>query len=412
MWQRVSWKWKNVIDNCPSLWTSITIINRTEHTKSQLEKSKGLPVDIKILAGLSKHPGGDWTKLLVDNAHRWKSLVLDGYSLEFTEQIESSPLKLDHLNFQFVEIPHDCKLFNLIRPKLRKLHLGVVTIPHSFDPTLGLEELQLYDVYEQIEDGWATTLSASKFHQFLQTNPNLRILEIDEVADASPNDSGLQPVSLPRLENVTSLKSQVLHLFRAEHCVDVRFTVRSVAETPPLSAWTTFVHTLRRVERLKITVSDSYLSLRAVGGPYKVELLLDTSDAGDENMRNLVYSMLKDILDEAEKDTPIRARVDIALFAFKRWRSDFDVSFEILKLLQTPVCDFSSGKPHWRIPNLDTISMPHPGLPYCHLRAFVLARSNGTCSPITGIFTRSHAFDDKYCEEVLNNVMAYTLGVN
>ncbi|KAG8893773.1 hypothetical protein FRC01_013355, partial [Tulasnella sp. 417] len=187
-------------------------------------------------------------------------------------------------------------------------------------------------------------------------------------------------------------------------------------EPPPLSAWTTMAHTLRGVERLKIAVNDSYLSIRTVGGPYHVELFLDTSEARYEDTGNVVYSVLKDILDEAEKDTHLLARIELSLFTSMAhgWSRDFEVALEVLKLLQTPVCDFSSGQPRWRIPNLDTISMPDPGLPYHHLRAFVQARSNGsTCiqpsSPITGIFTRTHAFDEEYREEVLNKVMASTV---
>ncbi|KAG8899749.1 hypothetical protein FRC01_010388, partial [Tulasnella sp. 417] len=187
-------------------------------------------------------------------------------------------------------------------------------------------------------------------------------------------------------------------------------------EPPPLSAWTTMAHTLRGVERPKIAVNDSYLRIQPMGGPYHAELFLDTSEARYEDTGNVVYSLLKDILDEAEKDAHIPARVELSLFTSTAygWSSDFDLALEVLKLLQTPVCDFSSGLPRWRIPNLDTISMPDPGLPYHHLRAFVQARSNGsTCihpsSPITGIFTRTHAFDEEYREEVLNKVMAYAV---
>ncbi|KAG8898290.1 hypothetical protein FRC01_010962 [Tulasnella sp. 417] len=414
MWRVVSWKWKNVIDNFPSLWSSINIIDRTEHVKIQLEKSKGVPVDIQILS--PSVPDGDWTQLLVDNASRWRSLVIDGYPLEFAAQLGPSPLNLVSLNIHLTDIPHDCSLFSLIRPNLRKLELTALVIPHTFDPTLGLEELQLYNVYERLEDGSTDRLSVTKFHQFLQTNPNLRVLELNEIAQASPNDSVPQQVSLPRLEEFTSYTSRVLNLFRAEHCVDLRIYECLVKEPPPLSTWATSVHAIRRVEQLTITVADSYLSLQGAGGPYHVELCVATTEVGYEDEGDVIYSVLNDILDEAEKDTHISARVELALFVIGR-KSAFDVALSVLKLLQTPFSDFSLGKSRWRTPNLDTITMLAPGLPYHHLRAFIQARSNGsTCiqpsSPITGIFTRSDDVDGLDREDVFNQVMAYTGGGN
>ncbi|KAG8922153.1 hypothetical protein FRC01_014403 [Tulasnella sp. 417] len=406
MWRRVSRKWKDVIDNCPPLWSSIHTKKGTKHVRTQLEKSKGAPIDVLIRMSSVRSQDGDWIQLLVETAHRWRSVLFIHYFKTVTEGLGSLPLMLEDLEIRITEIPNDCKLFNLVRPNLRRLYLIAVTIPHNFDPRMGLEELRLYRITERREDGMRYTLSTSKFHEFFQTNPNLRILQQYDSLAASPNDGGLQSVDLPKLEEVTTCGSQILHLFRAEHCHWVRFTVRSIRETPPLSAWTTLAHTLRRVERLTIVASDASLSIRELGGPYKVEVSLDVHAARDEDRRNLVYSMLKVILDEAEKDAQISARVELALFATRKSRSKTDPRLEVLELLQTPVSHSSSRQTRWRTPNLDKIRMLEPGLPYHHLRAFIQARSNGAdISPITSVSIQRTVSDDENRKEVLDNVI-------
>ncbi|KAG8897967.1 hypothetical protein FRC01_011081 [Tulasnella sp. 417] len=317
---------------------------------------------------------------------------------------------MDHLEIARQYIPRDCKLFDLVRPNLRILDLAHLTIPDNVDPTLGLEELRLNDIEEQRGDGTIHKLPISKIHQFLQANPHLRRLELSDSLKAAPNYGSLQAVKLPKLEEATSLGSQLLHLFRAEHCRSIRFTVDGLRETPPLSAWTTLVHTLRRVERLKIMIiSDACLSIKDRGGPCKVEVFLAARAARDEDRRNLVYSMLKNILDEAEKDVQLSARVELALFATRKAGSDSDLNLEVLKLLQTPVSHSSPPQSRWRIPNLDTIRMLEPGLPYNHLRAFIQARSNcPDVGPITGISIQRTVNDDYTRKEVLDKVMSYT----
>ncbi|KAG8950886.1 hypothetical protein FRC00_007504, partial [Tulasnella sp. 408] len=383
----------------------------TKHIEPQLEKSKDAPLEIQILSS-SASLDEDLIQLLVDHAHRWSTVVFYAYFEQFVARLGPSPLVLDTLEIRFTTISHDCKLFSLIRSSLRRLSLNTVSIPQTFDPTLGLEELYLYDVSELLEDGTiGGDLSVSKFYQFLRANPNLRILQHEGGSYPAANDRGLQTVNLPKLKDVTIFSSQILHLFRAEQCIQVSFTVHTVSEKPPPSAWTTFVHALKRVERFLIHVGDGSLSVTAVAGPCTVDLFLDNIDAEDGDSGILAYSLLEDILDEAERDTPILAGVELSLRAPNLSRGNFDVNLEVLKLIQTPVLDPSSGQTRWRIPNLDTISMFDQGLSYHRLQAFVQARSNHCCtqpaSPITGIFTRSMPFFD-HQENVLDKVMAYT----
>ncbi|KAG9046333.1 hypothetical protein FS837_004602 [Tulasnella sp. UAMH 9824] len=413
MWRCVSRKWKKIIDDCPSLWSTIVVTNRNKHVKFQLENSKAAPLNIQILTNYaSSNRDESWIQLLVDNAYRWKSLRLVAYPENIVQRLVSSPSMLDSLEIQFISIPDDCRLFSLIRPNLRKLVLLDATFPHDFDPELGLEELFLHSAHESRATRGRIKLSVSKFHQFIQANPKLRILHLHGHLTASPNDNDLQSVNLPKLEDVTISNSQVLHLFRSDYCAKVRFEVYSVIERPQPLAWTTPVHTLRRVGRFKITVGNKYLRVTAMTGPYKVQVSLDTGVPS----YGLVYSMLEDFLNEAEKDTHISARVELELFADKPTDNDFDPRLDVLKLFQTPVWDPSSDQNRWRIPNLDTISMLDPGLPYHRLQAFIQARSNGNyirpASPITGVFTQSTPSTRKHRKEVLDKVMTCSVEGN
>ncbi|KAG8922815.1 hypothetical protein FRC01_013574, partial [Tulasnella sp. 417] len=388
IWRRVSREWKDAIYDCPSLWSSIVIHSRTEHVKTQLEKSKGAPLNIRILSFITNLPDQHWIQPLVDNVHRWKSVMFCGYPEDIVARLESPPSMLDTFVIERTGIPDDCKLFNLVRPNLRKLSLILVTISHSFDPPRGLEELLLHCVAELREDRKIGAVSMNKVHQFLQRSPNLRILQLEGPCGYSPDGHELQPVALPKLEKVSTITSETLHIFYAENCLDISMGMKRIEERPPLRSWATFACALRRVERLKIVVGDGSLDFVAEAGPYEVELALCQIRPRSGDSGRLVCSILQDILDEAEKNEPISARVELALSIPNRESgSGLDAGLEVLELLQTPVSDASSGQARRRIPNLDTLSISDPGLPFDALKRFVQTRSNdqhmGATSPIT-----------------------------
>ncbi|KAG9043757.1 hypothetical protein FS837_009162 [Tulasnella sp. UAMH 9824] len=412
MWRTVCRRWKDVIDDCPSLWSAIVLGSGTKHVKPQLENSKGAPLHLEILSLGDVYQDDHLVQLLADSAYRWQSVLLFEYPLEIIRRLGSLPSTLDTLNIHVTHIPQDCRFFNLIRPNLRKLILVKSTIPYDFDPTLGLEELHFSDVREYREDGKRRHLSIRTFHHFLQANPNLQALELYGSVYSSPSNRDLQPINLPKLENVVMHVPKAFHLFRAEHCLAVRLHAGWLAEKPSPSAWTTPGHTLRRVERMMISVTYECLRVLAVTGPYNVEVTLDGM-YGDSDHR---CSVLQDFLNEAEKHSPISASVSLGLFTNQQTSRGSGIGLEILELLQTPVWDPCSGQTRWRIPNLEIICMLEPGLPYHHLRAFVHARSNGNCiqpaSPITGIFILCREGGDDDGKDVLNEVMACTGGEN
>ncbi|KAG8922814.1 hypothetical protein FRC01_013573 [Tulasnella sp. 417] len=414
MWRRVSRKWKNVIDNCPLLWSSIYTPMGPKQVRTHLEKAKEAPLDIIVSFSRARSQDSKCIRLVAENAHRWRSVRFLHYFNKVVATLGSSSLMmLDKLQIQSTSIPRDCKLFSLIGPNLRKLALLLVTIPHNFDPTLGLEELHLNSIYEHVEDGTRRTLPLSKFRHFLQANPNLRILELNEHLTASPNERALQLIDLPKLEEATTSGSLALHMFRAEHCRVVRIHMSSIKETPPLSAWTTLAHTLKGFERFLIHVGNAELYIldqSGTGGPSKIGVFLHLGGAENEDRRDLVYSLLGDILKElAEFDAQLSGRVELALFASGESGSNSDLNLQVLELLQTPLSHSSSRQTRWRIPNLDTIRMLEPGLPYNYLRAFIQARSNGDriqpAGPITGIFIQNNKSDYENRKEVLGEVL-------
>ncbi|KAG9046334.1 hypothetical protein FS837_004603 [Tulasnella sp. UAMH 9824] len=416
-WRRVSREWKDAIDMFPLLWSSIVIKDRTEHVKTQLQRSKGAPLNIWILSLVTDLPDHHWIQPVVDNVHRWKSVMFHGYPEEIVARLESRPSVLEAFGIERAGLPDDCKLFNLVKPNLRKLSLSLVNISHRFDPPLGLEELHLHTVVELGEDGKFGFLSTNKVRQFLQKSPNLRILLLEGPSRRSPNDHELRPIALPKLEEVSTVTSQVLHLFYAENCLKFSTGMKLIQERPPLSSWVTFARVLRRVDRLKITVEDDSLNFEAVAEPYEVGLGLCRIGAGFRDCGRLVCSILEDILDEVEKDQPISAHVELALLTTNRSGSGFDVGLAVLELLQIPVSGASSSQVRWRIPNLDTLDILEQGVPFEALKTFVQTRSTGHCmeaaTPITGIFCRSgFSGSEGYHGYILDEVMAHTAGGN
>ncbi|KIO31685.1 hypothetical protein M407DRAFT_218876 [Tulasnella calospora MUT 4182] len=414
LWRTVSRRWKYVIDDCASLWTSIFLRNGTENLKPQLEKSKGALLDIQILRFMGNSMDCQCVQLVIDNAHRWRTLAVYGCLQEFAARLELPPSILTDVEIQSSIILRDCKLFTFVGPNLRRLTLTSVVIAHDFDPPVGLEDLQLVKARERSESGSIRDLPANKFHQFLNANPNLRILRLGAFSRRARDRCGLQPVNLPKLEKVTLFGSQVFGLFWAEHCLEACLTLRCDEEKPPLGAWTTFVHGLRKAERVEIGVCDGDIFISTVGGPSTIEISLNRSDPRYGSLR---ISILEDFLNEAEKDAHISAPVELGLLTRGESGSNFDFNLEVLKLLQTPVSDSLSGKSRWRIPNLHKIVMNYPAPPYHHLQAFIQARSNGCCiqpaSPITSISI--HSFDENeesFYEEVLDKVMACAGGGN
>lgn len=415
-WRRVSQKWKNAIDSFPSLWSSIVIKDHTEHVETQLERSKGATLNIRILSFLTDLPDHHWIQPVVDNVHRWRSVMFYGYPEDIVARLETWPSIMEAFGMERTGIPDDCKLFNLVKSGLRRLSLISVHISHRFDPPLGLEELHLHCVLEIGEDGRFGSLSTNKVHQFLQKSPNLRILQLEGPCYRSSNGQELPPVALPKLEEVSTVTSQVHHLFYAENCLNFSIGMKLIRERPPLSSWATFARVLRRVERLKITVEDDSLNFEAVGGPYEVWLGLCSIGARSRDCGRLVLSILQEILDEVEKDRPISAHVELALFTTNGLGSGFDVGLAVLELLQTPVSDASSGQVRWRIPNLNTLNILEQGVPSQALKTFVQTRSNGHCTkaatPITGIFRRSGSSGSEgYHANIVDEVMAHTAGL-
>ncbi|KAG8957545.1 hypothetical protein FRC05_009829, partial [Tulasnella sp. 425] len=252
-WRRVCWKWAFVIDHCSALWSYIVVENGGGHVPTQLAKSNGAPLSIRLRVFRPTPQVEERIRLLVDNVHRWKSITFHA-NLNFEKasaMMASTPPILESLAIHWTVIPPDSKFFNPPSPNLRSLELSDLAIPSNIQPIFGLEELHLHRI-KTLEDGTAAPISVRKVHQFLQASPGLQVLELDEACSACASDETLQPVDLPDLEKLEVYRSPVLHLFRAEHCADLNVSLWSLQERLPPAAWTTVVPTLRRAKGLVV----------------------------------------------------------------------------------------------------------------------------------------------------------------
>ncbi|KAG8962695.1 hypothetical protein FRC05_005151 [Tulasnella sp. 425] len=340
-------------------------------------KIKTLPLEITVFTPPGPEHDTEWMQLLVNHAHRWRSISFDKYFREMIAILDSSPPTLEILSLTFATIPPDCKLFSPGSTHLRKLTLTVVDLPKNFDPPFELEELYLSNIFEPYESSTYVCISMQRLHRFLQASPGLRSLALDGPCNKFPGDNERPPVNLPKLQDVQiscPSCSSIIRLFRAEHCTQVKFDLRSSIERPPLMAWATLVHALKRAEELKIIVRDTSLCIQSK--PNTVGLTFQFVGAEYGDSKRLACSILEDILNETERDSPLSARIELTLLTIYQRNGDFDVAIEILKLLQPTISEPSSGLTRWRLPYLDTLRIPDDGRPDKPFQVFVQARSN------------------------------------
>ncbi|KAG8947984.1 hypothetical protein FRC04_010181 [Tulasnella sp. 424] len=397
-WRRVCWKWAFVIDHCSPLWSCILVSKGTGHVRTQLEKSKEAPLIIRISIPDGQ---GEWIRLLVDNVNRWKAIMWRSpHWRELSAMLDSPPPILETLSIHRTIIPPDSKFFNPPSPNLRSLELKDLTIPSNTQPISGLEELRLVYI-ETLENGGVAPISVRKVHQFLQASPGLQVLELVGACSASAADKTLQPVDLPNLEELKVYHFSFLHLFRAEHCVDLTVSLWSVQERLPPVAWTTVLPTLRRAKGLGVDVSNHSLEIVCLRKPPTAKLFLRFEP--EQGTADLTYFILEEILQELENESCISARTQLSL------SPDDDISVKVLKLLQSPMPGPSS---RWRLPHLDTVRICGEGFPYQYLKAFVEARANAQGDQAPKAVTSIIQEIDTYFglaegKEILGEVMDY-----
>ncbi|KAG8972588.1 hypothetical protein FRC05_009821 [Tulasnella sp. 425] len=408
-WRLVSRKWASVIDQCSALWSYIVVSSSAGHLPTQLAKSKGAPLTIR-LSFFYTHKDEEWIRLLVDNVHRWKAITFDSHLEEVSAMLDSPPPMLEALDIGETTVPRDSKFFGPSSPNLRVLKLTGLTIPSNhIQPIFGLKKLTLSCIKEVLGDGTYAPISARKLHQFLEASPGLQVLKVAGYWSSSAADKSLQPVNLPNLEELGAYGAPVLHLFRAEHCADLTVILDSVKNKLPPGSWTTVIPILRRARGLEVDVSRSSVRISSLLEPPTVHLRIHM-ELEEEDADHLSSAILEEILQELETESCISARIQLSLHPSPRYDSS-DIGIKVLKLLQSPMLGHSS---RWRLPHLDTICIRGEGFPYQYLQAFVQARANAqgdeASKAVTSILER-----DAYGsggKEILGEVMGYTSPTN
>ncbi|KAG8938871.1 hypothetical protein FRC04_007398 [Tulasnella sp. 424] len=378
-WRRVSRKWASTINGCPSLWSYINTSYRVGNLKNQLARSGTVPLDLDVSHRPSSKRVAKSIRLLARHTHRWRSIVFDEDYEDMIATLGSSPPILETLSISSITIAPDCKLFIPASTRLRKLTLSGVVLPQNFDPPFNLEKLVLDCISEPNGSGGYVSISMRSLHRFLQGSPGLRSFAVVGPCSKSADEEELLPVDLPNLQDVDILQvfhlgASALHVFRAEHCPQVNFSLGWINKRPPLMVWATLVHALKRAKELEIGVRDRSLSIRSKPNIVGLSLWDVVAESGD--LKSLTYSILEDILNEAERDSPLSARIELALLTTDQGNGDFNVALEVLKLLQTPIIEPSSGLTRWRLPHLDTLRIPDNGRLYKPFQVFVQERSN------------------------------------
>ncbi|KAG8938873.1 hypothetical protein FRC04_007400 [Tulasnella sp. 424] len=382
-WRQVCRKWAFAIDGCPSLWSSIDTRLKIQTWQNQLARSGASPLDITVyelpqFKYMSDRKLAEWMRPLIDHAHRWRSLSISSISLckflwERIAILDSSLPMLEILSLTCTRMASDFKFFNSHSIHLRKLALAAVHLPRNFEPPFELEELYLSGINEPGESGTYVPISMRRLHRFLQASPGLRSFTLNGPCTKSAEDGELPPVDLHKLQDVKIDRAFIVHLFRAEHCAQVAFNLGSLAadERPPLMAWATLVHALKRAEELEILIRDGYLRIWSKPNTVRLSISLQFArlpDYGDSI--RLMYSILKDILNEAERDSSLTARIKLTLWNTEQWNRSFDIALKVLKLLQTPITEPSSGLTRRRLPHLSKLRIPKDSRPFQPFHAF------------------------------------------
>ena len=247
-------RWKNIIFDSPSLWTTIHVATSASSVMTHLERSRGAPLDIVIEASLwsrSQHlaliPSLDIVGSL---AHRWYKLSITGvYGFaddeedDFSNDITRTEFiitRINHLQFpslKYVTISHcDISLDFLSparAPALEHLEVEESIAEHTdFPPVTALKTLDLdfygsdmdYPFFPHLIPTQALTkLSISGELSPLPNSihfPSLKILEISCLAKARQFINAIIAPNLEQLKYTSSLSddppSVALHGFRSK----------------------------------------------------------------------------------------------------------------------------------------------------------------------------------------------------
>ncbi|KAG8912459.1 hypothetical protein FRC01_005090, partial [Tulasnella sp. 417] len=324
--------------------------------------------------------------LVAKNVHRWRFAEFDKSFPDFIKEIDNPPCLLEALSIRDSEIPADCKLFQGWSSKLQELRLTCVTLPPDFAALVGLTVLRLRNVTQAHADGGNLPMAIEMVRRALEACPNLVDLFLGGRFTISEGRATTKPVVLDELQKLCLYAEQdqngaLLSLIDAENCSNfkIRFRAR-LDEKPQEWNWSTYLQILRRAGALRIHVPGSYpyICIESMEGPCRVDIFYSDERHGSYEAQQAVYSVMEAILVEVEKDSALTNPIELSFGHVVVPRPGCRIPdpawLRLLKFLQEPIVDPSSGKNRWRLPHLNSISLLDERWLKGYLKQFVTAR--------------------------------------
>ncbi|KAG8962698.1 hypothetical protein FRC05_005154 [Tulasnella sp. 425] len=394
----VSKRWALLIESCPYLWATVRFDRDLQNMRRWFKKSKNAPLSIHAdICDTKDHPlYGECVSLVTEKVHRWRTASFDECFPDFMKRINNAhhTLQLENLSIHRSEILADCKLFNPPSFRLRDLRLSEVTIPADFAGLVGLEVLHLRGVTEVQDIGGSIPITTARVRQALKDCPNLAGLclrgPFTVSKEAVKEGVSVGPVVLKKLQTIRmqaepGQSGPLLSLIDAENHSSLKLNLKGRREKPQDWAWPAYVRGLRQAESLRICIRGTYgntIKIESTGGPGTLDILYRDETPIPNAVQESAYSAIEAILTAAEKDSPLTATIQLLFDEPSVPRKDCDgrgypAWLRLLKFLQEPIVDPSSGEKRWRLPRLRSVAVmtrPDTKWLYGYLKRFVHTR--------------------------------------
>ncbi|KAG8912460.1 hypothetical protein FRC01_005091 [Tulasnella sp. 417] len=385
--QMVSRRWALLIESCPYLWASVRFQGDLRTMSNWIKKSKETPLSIHATPCFPVDPLYEQCVTLVaKNVHRWRFAEFDKSFPDFIKKIDNPPCLLEALSMWDSEIPADCKLFQGWGSKLQELRLTCVTLPPDFAALVGLTVLRLRKVTQRHANGGKLPMAIEMVQRALEACPNLVDLLLGGPFTISEARTTTKPVVLKELQNLCLSPEQgqngaLLSLIDAENCSNLTIGFRGrMDEKPQEWKWSTYLQILRRAGALRIHVPGIYPMIRieSIKGPCRVDIMYSDGRHDPDVAQQAAYSIMEALLVEVEKESSLTNPIQLRLGQVAVPRPDWSIPdpawLRLLKFLQEPIFDPSSGKKRWRLPHLNSISLIDSRWLKGYLKQFVTAR--------------------------------------
>ncbi|KAG8947954.1 hypothetical protein FRC04_010151 [Tulasnella sp. 424] len=375
-WLRlVSSRWMRVIDGCPALWSTVVIATGPVGVAFQLDRTKQVPLSIRCEPPtfFDRALFDQCTSLLVEQIERTHSITISISQILTSYEFNVPAPNLEQISIFRTRLSLSCELFQGHMPKLRRFVL-TWTVISSFPVGLeNLEELELTHVYGL--DGVPSVLTVASLHRILSRYPNLKHLVVDGII-SYPGQ--FLPLHLPSLQTLTLTPDSVrggidtLSLFTdpPSSRLEVRLSGAGIAPDP--SSWRMIVQWLHRANILNIKIVEgSGYQFGSLEGLIVLRSDPGYSPASDRSA--LAFSVLRDILLDAERTLPLRAPIIVELQDEARGAQG-GVIEDFLKWLQVPTVT-PGGETYYPLPRLREIRMRPVLFHEGHLRSILALRS-------------------------------------